>query len=1066
MVIMFFIVLGVAGFSFTGSDLFPDTNMPFITVITIYPGAGASEIESQIIDPIEEAVSSINGLKRSISATAEGVAVSVLEFTMDTRADDACDDVQKAVDAIAYKLPEEAKKPIIQKYHMNAQPVFTVVLSGNRPLAELHSLAGEKVKERFEPLAGVGEVSIEGGLEREIQIEVDRFKMEGYGLSIDQVIQRLEIENMNVPAGTYMQAGTEYTIRTLSEFKSLQEIRNLEIPLHGGVVPLQKIAGPFASDKILLQSMINGSVRLSEIADVKDSYKEKKVIARLNGKEAVGISVKKQSDASIVGTVKTLEKELELIKKTLPEDISLEVAYNGAKFVRLSLGDTRNSLIEGIITCGLVLTFFLRSWRSVFTVMMAIPTSIISTFFMIFLFGYTFNIVSLLALTLCVGILVDDSIVVLENIHRHREMGKNPVLAALDGRYEIGLAAVSITLQDVVVFLPLAFMTGLVGQFFKQFGMTVVFATVFSLFVSFTLTPMMAALLEKEEAEGHKKAGKKKRDIPPVIKLLLKKMNLFGNSIMERYLWSLEWALDHRGWIFSLILLGMIICASLVPTGIIGQEFLPIPDQGRFSITVELPYGTPLERTEEICREIENRLLKIPEINNFYTRVGVTSSFFTGSGSFMAEMNVNLIDKGDRKRSVWDVVNIVRGWKNDFPDTILSVAEAPVPGTGDKGAPVQLHITGPNEQIVGQLSKKIQKIVENTPGACDVRSTWKDSGQPEIEVRVDKLRAHRHGLSAGEIAMALRASFEGETAGKYREGGKEYDIRVRLDKIDIQNINDIKSIRVINHAGQGISIGDVTDIKKTAGRTNKNHMDRQHMVNISANTVDRALGNITGDIKKEIERTIDIPPGYKYEFYGNKEDMEESFSDMVGVIILSVCLVYMLLVILYESFLTPVIRLLSLPCALGGALLALYITNETLNLMTLLGLVMLDGLAAKNGTLLIDYTNTLLKRGIPLREALITACRTRLRPITMTALTMIAGMIPTALAVAEGVELRRGMAVALIGGMLTSLILTPLLIPAAYLSINNLVNSINRHLPWKTRISLQDNELIDETCDK
>lgn len=1001
MIIMFFIVLGFVGYSRLSSDLFPKTNMPFITIVTTYQGAGAKEVESQVVEPIEEAVSSIPGLKRTTTTASEGMAVTVLEFTMSTDSDIAAIDAQKAIDSVLYKLPKDADKPVVQKYNMNAQPIMTIVLSGDRPLSSIYKMAKDTVKQQLEATPGVGKVTLIGGQEREIDVQVDRIKMEGYGLSINQVVNRLNLENINMPAGELKQPSTDFTVRLIGEYKSLSELEEIRIPFPGGSVPLK------------------------DIATVKDSYAEATQYARLNGRQAIAIIIQKQNDSSIVDTADAVEKQLEYVKKQLPKDIELVVSQNNADFVKGSLADTKRSLLEGVLMTGVVLMFFLREWRSVFTVMLAIPTSIISTFLMMYFAGFSFNLLSLMGLTLCVGILVDDSIVVLENIHRHRMMGKDSEQAAIDGRQEIGMAAVAITLQDVVVFLPIAFMSGMVGQFFRQFGMTVVFATLFSLFVSFTLTPMLSAKL------GKKNGGPAINlfDSFPRLKKIHSRWSAFARNTVDSYKRLLVWSLDNRRKVVGAVAAALILSIALIFLGAIGSEFMSNPDQSKFTISLELPSGSSLNKTDEVVRQFEERIRKIPEVKYYVSMPGRSGDMFA-RGTNHAQIEVTLHPKTKRKKTVWQVADQIRGWKRDFPGLKLTVIEAGMVGT-EHGSPIQIEIVGQDENTLSSLASKVQEIVEKTPGAVDVKSSWKATGQPEVQVTVDRLRASSYGLSAAEIAQAMRASVAGDVAARYRDGGKEYDIRVRLNRVNLSSIADVGEIKVGSASGTVAPLSQVTKITTGSGPTTISHLNRQRLIVISANTKDRPLGDITGDISTALAG-IKIPEGYQVEFYGAQKDMVETFTDLIKALILAVTLVYMILVVLYESFLTPLVRMLSLPCGAIGALLALFITGNTFNMFSLIGLVMLDGLAAKSGTLLIDYTNTLIKRGRTLREALLEAGTTRLRPIVMTAATMVGGMLPTALALAEGSEYRKSMAIVIIGGLVTTTLLTPILIPVAY----------------------------------
>ncbi len=1014
MIIVFFLVLGLVGYSRMGADMFPKTEIPFVTIVTTYPGAGPQEIESQVVDPIEEAVSSLSGLSRVVSSASEGYTWTVLEFKMGTDIEVVANDTQKAIDAMAYKLPKDIEKPIVQKVDLNSEPVLTLAVSGNLPLTETYRLAKDRIKQRLETVPGVAKVTIQGGKEKEIQVEVERSRLEAYGLSINKIVNRLKLENYNVPSGRLSHPETEYTVRLLGQYSSIDEIRELRIPLEGG-----------------------GSVALGELAEVKDSFKEVRIYSRLDNREAVGLLVQKQSDASIVDTAEMVKKELAKIQKTLPKEVKLVIAIDSSVFINNSLNDTKFTLIEGVLMTGLVLLFFLREWRSLLIVMLAIPTSIISTFMMMYMFGYSFNLLSLMGLTLCVGILVDDSIVVLENIHRHMKMGKNPIKAAIDGRAEVGMAAVAITLADIVVFLPIAFMQGMVGQFFRQFGLTVVFAALFSLFISFTLTPMLAAKLFKKEDNGEEgnliSNGKPRPNT--FLNLLSTKFESVGDWVVSVYQGLLRWSLDHRWTVLGLVILSLGASVALYSMGSIGSEFMAKTDNGRFYVTLELAPGTSLERTDKNLKDIEAKLKNIPEVANYYTTVGIGGSDFSSkTGSHMGKITVVLKPKSERQRTIWEITDEVRTFNKNIPAEALTVTEGGLPGLGNE-APVQVEVTGPDQETLVEIAARVEKVIKETQGVGDVTSSWQGLGQPEIQVNIDRLRAAEYGLSVGEVALALRASMEGEVATLYKEKGKEYDLRVRLREADRSNGIDLAKITVTNSEGQVIQLSQVAEITQDKGPTEIRRKNRDQLITITASTSE-AVGGLADNWDK-IWAKMELPPGYEIDYYGEIKDQRDSFADLTFALVLALSLVYMIMVILYESYLTPIIRMLALPCGLIGALAALAITGTNLEMMSFIGIIMLEGLAAKNGTLLIDYTNTLMARGMNLRDALIVAGTTRLRPIFMTSFTMIFGMLPTALALSDGAEIRKGIGLVIIGGMITSTILTPLVIPVAYTLIED-----------------------------
>lgn len=1008
MIIMFFIVLGIFGYSKIGSDLFPKANMPIVTVVAQYPGAGPEEMEGQVTNQIEEAVASLSGLKTSRSYIYEGVSFTVLEFTMSTNADYAAMDAQKAVDKAMMQLPPDIEKPLVQKIDMNAEPIMVLAVTGEKPLSEIYETANDTVKARLETVPGVAGISVVGGQKQQVRVEIDRTKMESYGVAANQIIQLLKAENINVPSGNINNNRIQYDVRLVGKFKTVKDIENLPVPLVSGT-----------------------TVPLGEMAKVEKTFAEVEQYSRMDKETAVSLVIQKQSDASIVDTVRNVRAELADIQKGMPNSVKLVVSDDQSIFINNSLADTQRTLFEGIIMTGIVLLFFLREWRSVVIVMLAIPTSIVATFMMMYLFGYTFNMLSLMGLSLCVGILVDDSIVVLENIHRHMQMGKNPVQAAIDGRQEIGMAAVAITLSDVVVFGPMAFMQGLVGQMFRQFGMTVVVATLFSLFISFTLTPMLAARFYKNSQPGGAGAASKNK----YWEWLGQTSGRLEDAVLELYRKLLTWSLNHRLKMLAIILGGVLAAGSLINA--IGFEFMSPTDQGKFKIEVEMPAGTALNVTDGFVRKLEERIDQIPEVDHVLVTVGIQAgNLFAVSSPDLAKLDVVLSTKNDRAKTVWQVADIVRGWSDDYPGVKLSITEAQMPGMNNFEAPIILEVRGSDKDILADYARKIKTIVREAPGTADVDMSWEENVKPEYQVVVDRDKAAGYGFTAADIAQALRGALAGDKASKIRLDNKDVDIWVQLSDVDRRSVEDIGNITVANRMGQTFLIKQMADISPAKGPTEIRHKNRERMISILANYKDVSLSALVQDFDTKIAG-LNLPNGYSFGYDGMIKQMNESNADLGTVLVLSLILVYMILVILYESFLTPFIRMLSLPVGIIGAMLALFLTHNTLNIMSIIGIIMLDGLAAKNGTLLIDYTNTLMQRGMNLREALIEAGTKRLRPIFMTSTTMIFGMLPTALALADGAELRKGMGIVLVGGLITSTILTPILIPVAYTLIDD-----------------------------
>lgn len=1015
MIIMFFIVMGIFGYSKIGTDLFPKANMPIVTIVAQYPGAGPEEMEGQVTDPIEEAVASLSGLNTSRSYIYEGVSFTVLEFSMSTNADYAAIDAQKAVDKAMMQLPKDLEKPLVQKIDINAEPIMILAVTGKKSLNEIYDVANDNVKARLETIPGVAGISIIGGQKQQVRVEIDRTKMESYGVAANQIIQLLKAENINVPSGNIKGSKLQYDVRLVGKFKNIDDIQNLPVPLATGV-----------------------TVPLREIAKVENTFAEVDQYSRMDQQAAVSLVIQKQSDASIVDTVQNISTELAGIRQALPGGVKLVVSDDQSIFIKNSLADTQRTLFEGILMTGIVLLFFLREWRSVVIVMLAIPTSIIATFMMMYLFGYTFNMLSLMGLSLCVGILVDDSIVVLENIHRHMRMGKNPVRAAIDGRQEIGMAAVAITMSDVVVFGPMAFMQGLVGQMFREFGLTVVVATLFSLFISFTLTPMLAAKLYKNTSHAGVAGNPKNR----YWEWVGQKTDWLGDGVLELYKKLLTWSLNHRLKLLTIIMAGILASISLISS--IGFEFMSQTDQGKFKIDVEMPAGTSLNVTDGVVRNLEKRLSQVPEVTHVLSTVGTqASNLFAVNSPDLAKLDIVLQPKNERQRTVWEVADIVRGWADDYPGVKLGITEAQMPGLNNFEAPIILEVRGSDMNLLADYAEKIEKIVQDTQGTADVDISWKENAKPEYQVVVDREKASSFGLTAGDIAQALRGAVAGDNASKIKLNNKDIDIWVQLSGVDRRSIEDIGNITVANRLGQTHVIKQVADIVPAKGPTEIRHKNRERMISIVANYKEVSLSALVEKFDAEIAG-LNMPNGYSTGYDGMIKQMNDSNADLGIVLVLSLILVYMILVILYESFLTPFIRMLSLPVGIIGAMLALFITNNTLNIMSIIGIIMLDGLAAKNGTLLIDYTNTLMQRGMSLREALMEAGTKRLRPIFMTSTTMIFGMLPTALALADGAELRKSMGIVLVGGLFTSTILTPILIPVVYTLIDDFKKWITR----------------------
>ncbi len=1028
MLFMALAVLGIKSRSEMPLDLNPKVDLPYVVISTVYPGAGPEEIETLVSKPLEDAIGSVNGLKNITSNSQEGVSIVQLEFELGTNLDVAISDVRGKVDGARRALPDDTDSPVIQKIDVGAQPILYMGISSKRPPRELRELVDDVVKDRLGKLKGVASVNVTGGEQRQIQVNVDKNRLEAYGLSISQVSQALTAGNLNLPSGRIKEGGREYAVRAVGEFASVDEIRNLKINVPG----VDK--GP------------NRVLMIGDIAEVKDSVAEREENTRLERQDSVGITVQKQSDANTVDVADAVKKELAGMASILPADVKIAISMDLSNNVREAIADVNTSLWLGALLAVLIVFLFLHNLRGTFIVAIAIPTSIVAAFIPIRFAGFTMNTMVMLALSLAVGILVDDSIVVLENIYRHLQKGEAPAEAALNGRSEIGLAAITITMVDVVVFLPIAFMGGIVGQFFKQFGITVAAATLFSLLVSFTLTPMLASRWYRKHEDVEAKKG------------FFKKFDEFYHMLDIRYRGVLSWALRHR---WQVITMGFVLFIGVMMTAgpKLGFEFFPQSDQGQVGVTVEMPTGTSLVATDAVVSRVEDIVEKIPEAEHVFTNVGSThgGGIMSGgaSGANYGQITVSLHEKesvmdrflrpimrGKRKRVRLDteIAEEVREKVKNIAGGRITVTA--VSGMGGGWSPIDIELTGENMNEMNAVAQKIKGIVASTEGTLNPDVSWK-VGKPEIQATVDRERAAELGFTAGQIASALRTSIEGSTDTHYRENGKEYDIRVRLNEFDRYDLSDVGRVVVGANNGMPVFMQDVAKITPDTGPTKIERKNRQRKVSVTAGVLPGyPLGNVQNVLTKKLES---VPMGnVQLHWGGQAEMMKESFGYMFGAMFLAILLVYMLMAALFESLFNPFIIMFSLPMALIGAILALVMTGETMSIVAMIGFIMLMGLVTKNAILLVDYTNTLREEGMDRLSAILQAGPTRLRPILMTTFAMIGGMLPTALKLGRGSETRAPMAIAVIGGLIISTMLTLIVIPTLYTIFDDAVTKLQR----------------------
>ncbi|MBI2953007.1 MAG: efflux RND transporter permease subunit [Chloroflexi bacterium] len=998
MLLLFFVLVGAVSYTRLGADQYPQINIPYVMVVVAYPGAGPEEVESRVTKIVEDAVAGVSELKTLSSYSIDGLSAITMEFSVGADTDTAAIDVERKVSAIKSQLPEDAHAPNVIKSEFNSLPIMTVSLSGSADSDHLFQVANDKLKGRLEAVKGVASVRVVGGQDREIQVKVDQSQLRARGLSIQQVYSALALGNVSMPSGSIDEKGREYNVRYNALLQKPEELRD-----------------------IVIASSPSGTVYLRDVANVIDGFKKQTIISRANGRDSIGLMITKVSNANTMLVANDLRKAISSFESTLPDGVELAIANDTSVFVKQSLDDIQSSLFYAVILTAIVLLLFLHTYRSTIIVLFSIPTSLISTFMLMWIMGFTLNMMSMMALALSIGILVDDSIVVLENIYRHINLGETPWSAALKGRSEIGMAAIAITLVDVVVYVPMAFMTGIVGQFFRQFGLTVAIATLFSLFVSFTLTPMLASRWLKPESETDDNSL----------------MGRFGRAweggyygLARAYGGLLAWALRHRKTVVAASFVIFFAALAMIPLKILGTEFLPPEDQGEVFLTVEMPPGTALSVTNNVVLQLEAKLSRLPEVESYFTTVGLSSSGFINTGeSRYARIEVKLVSKDRRSKSIIQMARDLQKVGDGISGLTLRT-QLPAIG-GDPRQPFLVQLKGDDPVELKKLGAEITEIVKGIPGTADVTNSAAQ-GAPEVRVEADNQRLADLGLNSSIVATALRANVEGLVATQLQpEGRNRVDIRVVGSDADKSTIAGLTALPVASPKGVVTTLEQVTRLKSVESPAGIDRIDRQRVVTIGANVYGRPLGDVVDAFHAEM-KGIELPAGFSYTLAGQTELMDESNTSLVGALFLSILLMYMLMVALYESFIYPLVIMFALPLSIVGALVGLFIAGHTLNISSMIGMIMLMGLVGKNGILLVDYTNTLRERGKSRFDAIIEAGPTRLRPILMTTSAMVMAMIPVAIQIGQGAETRSPMAVVVIGGMISSTLLTLVLVPVVY----------------------------------
>ena len=996
-------VLGVFGFNQLKYELLPKISTPVVTITTVYPGASPDEVETAVTKTIEDAVSGIDKISTVRGSSGEGVSFVTVEFDLTADVNIALQDAQRKVNEVLNQLPKDAKPPVITKFALDELPVLRMGVTSSMGSRKFYQFVKDRVQPRLSKLSGVGEITLVGGDEREIRVNIDAAKLRSYGLSVLQVAGTIKSANLDFPTGKIKEGDNQYIVRVAGKFTSTDDLRRL----------------------VVGRTRQGGDITLADIAEVEDGQKEYSTLSRINGTTSIGVLVQKQSDANSVDVSAIVRKEIPRIEKDYGYlNVRFDVAQDGSTFTLDAVNAVKEDLAVAVVLVALVMLVFLHSVRNSLIVMIAIPASMVSTFIAMYAAGLSLNLMTLLGMSLVVGILVDDSIVVLENIYRHLEAGDDQRGAALKGRNEIGFAALSITLVDVVVFLPLSLVTGLVGNIMREFALVVVFSTLMSLFVSFTVTPLLASRFTRLEHLSRS--------------TLMGAFALWFEGIFGRltafYQQTLRWALRHPGIVQAGAVGAFVLSLMLVPLGFIGSEFIAVADRGEFTVTLELAPGATLENTNYITQQAERTISLMPEVAKMFVNVGVSSEGLIGqSSNNNSELNVTLVPRDQRRRSTDDVGAAIKAELVKLPGVKVRVNPIGIFGTANQ-TPIQLVVSGPDYVTTRRSAEQVADIVRSVPGSADVRLSSVE-GKPETRIDIDRQKMAALGLSLSDVGSTLRVALTGDNDSKFRDGADEYDIRILLDESDRSRVSSIGDLTLMNRDGKLVELKQFAAISQSTGPTKLERVDRNPAVTVFSQAGGRPSGSIGADIRQRLAATS-LPPGISIMYQGDLKNQAEGFGSLGLALLAAILFVYMIMVALYDSYIYPFVVLFSIPVAMIGALLALALTMKSLSIFSILGIIMLVGLVGKNAILLVDRANQMRETGLNPRDAVIEAGGTRLRPILMTTVAMVFGMSPIALSTAAGAEWKSGLAWALIGGLISSLLLTLVLVPVVYVKVS------------------------------
>ena len=1008
------ILIGLISFQNLGLDLLPDLSFPMSAIIVSYSGVAPEEIENMVTIPMEEAVATIQGVKNINSFSREGSSVVLMEFNWGTDMDVSALNIREKVDQVKGFLPDDASDPIIIKFDPSLMPILVLGMdSEEKDLQKLQEYAENIIKPRLERLEEVASVTINGGLDREILVSIDNEKLRSNQLSFNQVTAALAGENVNLPAGTLQEGTINFLIRTLGRFEKIQDV-----------------------EEILISNIRGKKIYLGDIAKVEDTFKERNSIIFVNGKPGIMVSLQKESGKNTVTVAKRVFKELESFRKLLPDDISVTPVFDSSDFIKKTISQVGWVALYGAVLAMFVLLFFLGNLSSTLIISFAIPISLIFTFTLLYFSNLTLNMMTLGGLALGIGMMVDNSIVVLENIFRYRELGTDIKKSACLGASEVGTAISASTFTTIAVFLPILYVKGIASELFSPMGYTITFSLLTSLLVALTLVPMLSSkILHLKQKDNRLSVPKES-----IIQDSLNHGGRIFNFVRDEYSALIGWSLRHRGIVFILAVIIFVGSILLIP--FVGTEFIPSSDQGQFNINITLPTGTNLETTRTVVNKVEKLVSEIPEIESMLTTAGEGSGGmgFSSEGGNSGTIMVNLVEQNKRDKNMTQIIGELRQKIGDYPDAQIKFSQQGF--SFSSGADLEVKISGDSLDELERIATRFLESLAEVEGVYDLESSVEDV-RPELHVNIDREKANLYGLNTAQIASTVQDALLGRVASIYQEKGKQINIRIRLEKEDRNSIEEVENLLVSSSVGLQIPLKEIAEVTVGSGPKGIDRENQQRIVNVSGNISGRVLGKVIQDAQKKLEK-LSLPEDYRFEFAGENREMQESFIQLAQALVLSIILVYMIIASQFESLLMPLAVMFSVPFSLIGVIVGLLLADKSLNVLSYIGIIMLVGIVVNNSIVLIDYINKLRQKGMERREAIILGGKTRLRPILMTMFTTVLALVPMALGIGEGSELRAPMAITIIGGLTSSTFLSLIIVPIFYTFLDDISQKISR----------------------